>query len=93
MTENKMTMRIYDKVMDGAKSLTSIGLHTGLGRFDRKRGRVTRQLMVPHPTEHKTSNYFTYFSANNPYRVHGRFLHSTVPSSGTGFVLRARGQC
>lgn len=59
MTENKMTMRIYDKVMDGAKSLTSIGLHTGLGRFDRKRGRVTRQLMVPHPTEHKTSNYFT----------------------------------
>ena len=41
----------------------------------------------------KTSNYFTYFSANNPYRVHGRFLRSTVPSSRTGFVLRARGQC
>ena len=30
-----------------------------MGRFDRKRGRVTRQLMVSHPAEHKTSNYFT----------------------------------
>ena len=59
MTENKMTMHIYDEVMRDAKSLTSIGLHTGLGRFDRKRGRVTRQLLVSHPAEHKNSKYFT----------------------------------
>lgn len=58
MTENKMTMHIYDDVMRGAKSLTSIGLHTGLGRFDRKRGRATWQLLVSHPTQHKNTQYF-----------------------------------
>ncbi len=58
MTENKMTMRIYDEVMRDAKSLTSIGLHTGLGRFDRKQGRVTGQLLVSHPVQHKNTQYF-----------------------------------
>ncbi len=59
MTENKMTMHIYDEVMRGAKSLTSIGLHTGLGRFDRKRGQATGQLLVSHPAGHKNSQYFS----------------------------------
>ena len=59
MTENKMTMSIYDNVMrDGAKSLVSIGLHTGLGRFDRKRGCVTSQLLVSHPSNHKNTRFF-----------------------------------
>lgn len=59
MMENKMTMRIYDEIMRDAASLTSIGLHTGVGRFDRKRGRVTRQLLVSHPAEHRNTKYFT----------------------------------
>ncbi len=59
MTENKMTMSIYDNVMrDGAKSLVSIGLHTGLGQFDRKRGCVTSQLLVSHPSNHKNTRFF-----------------------------------
>ena len=59
MVENKMTMHIYDHVMcDGAKSLTSIGLHTGLGRFWRRPGRVTGQLLVSHPSWHKNTKFF-----------------------------------
>ncbi len=58
MTENKMTLGIYDEIMRGARSLTSVGLHTGLGRFDRKNGRVTSQLMVSHPQLHKNTKYF-----------------------------------
>ena len=58
MTENKMTMRIYDDVMCGAQSLTSIGLHTGLGRFDRKRGCVSAQLLVSHPANHENTQCF-----------------------------------
>lgn len=58
MLENKMALHIYDEIMRDAKSLTSIGLHTGLGRFDRKRGRVTGQLLVSHPAQHKKSQYF-----------------------------------
>lgn len=59
MTENKMTMHIYDDVMRDGESLTSIGLHTGLGRFDRRRGRVSRQLLVSHPAKHKNTEYFS----------------------------------
>lgn len=59
MIENKMTLSIYDDVMYGAKSLTSIGLHTGLGRFDRKRGFVTSHLLVSHPRTHKNTKYFS----------------------------------
>jgi hypothetical protein len=59
MTENKMTMHIYDDVMRGAKSLTSIGLHTGLGRYYRKRGQATWQLLVSHPEQHKNTQYFS----------------------------------
>ncbi len=58
MTENKMTLHIYDDVMRDARSLTSIGLHTGLGRFDRKRGRVSSGLLVSHPWGHKNTKYF-----------------------------------
>ena len=58
MTESKMTMCIYDEIMRDAKSLVSIGLHTGLGRFDRKRARVTGQLLVSHPKKHKNVDYF-----------------------------------
>lgn len=59
MPENEMTMRIYDKIMSGdAKSLTSIGLHTGLGRFWRKQGRVTGQLLVSHPLDHPNTRFF-----------------------------------
>ena len=59
MTENKMTLSIYDNVMRNAKSLTSIGLHTGLGRFDRKHACVTSHLMVSHPHAHKNTKYFS----------------------------------
>lgn len=59
MTENKMALSIYDDVMRGAKSLTSIGLHTGLGRFDRKRAYVSSHLLVSHPKVHKNTQYFS----------------------------------
>lgn len=59
MAENKMTMYIYDNIMSkDAKSLTSIGLHTGLGRFWRKSSRVTGQLLVSHPASHKNTKFF-----------------------------------
>ena len=59
MMENKMTMHIYDNIMrDDARSLTSVGLHTGLGRFDRKNGCVTSELLVSHPANHKNVQYF-----------------------------------
>ena len=53
MTENKMTMCIYDNIMQDAKSLTSIGLHTGLG------GYMSGQLLVSHPKNHKNTQYFS----------------------------------
>ena len=59
MTENKMALSIYDTIMSDVKSLTSIGLHTGLGRFDRKRGRVSSHLLVSHPAMHKSTKYFS----------------------------------
>ena len=65
--ENKMTMHIYDNIMTSdTQSLTSIGLHTGLGRFYRKRGIVTGDLMVSHPRAHSTTKYFDkVFCATN----------------------------
>ena len=63
MTENKMTLSIYDEIMRDAESLVSIGLHTGLGHFDRKMGRVTGHLMVSHPENHKSTRFMqTVFS-------------------------------
>ncbi len=59
MPENKMTLSIYDDVMCGAKSLTSVGLHTGLGRFDRRRAYVSSHLLVSHPHAHKNTQYFS----------------------------------
>jgi len=57
--ENRMTTHIYDRIMTpDAQSLTSIGLHTGLGRFDRRRGRVSAQLLVSHPAAHENTRYF-----------------------------------
>ena len=59
MVENKMAMHIYDDIMsDDAKSLTSIGMHTGLGRFWRRAGRVTGQLLVSHPAYHENTKFF-----------------------------------
>lgn len=59
LPENATTMRIYDDIMDGnAKSLVSIGLHTGLGRFYRKKAEVTSSLLVSHPETHKNTLFF-----------------------------------
>ena len=59
MTENKMTMNIYDDIMTpDTKSLTSIGLHTGLGHFNRKLGHVTGQMLVSHPMAHNNTRFF-----------------------------------
>ncbi len=59
--ENKMTLEIYDDVMQDADSLISVGLHTGLGRFYKKQGRATSQLVVSHPDEHKSTKKFILF--------------------------------
>ena len=57
--ENKMTMAIYDNVMTpGTKSLTSIGLHTGLGHFNRQAKSVTGQMLVSHPSWHENTRFF-----------------------------------
>lgn len=67
MIENEMTMKIYDNIMSSdAKSLTSIGLHTGLGRFWRKQKRVTGQMLVSHPSGHKNTRYFKSILAGLP---------------------------
>lgn len=58
MTENKLTMQIYDDVMRDASGLISIGLHTGLGRFYKKQGYVTTNLQVSHPVDHPNSVKF-----------------------------------
>lgn len=59
LPENKTTMRIYDNIMgDNAKSLISIGLHTGLGRFYRKQAEVTSSLLVSHPVRHTNTGFF-----------------------------------
>ena len=59
MPENVATMRIYDDIMDkNAKSLISVGLHTGLGRFWRKAAEVTGTLLVSHPETHKNTVFF-----------------------------------
>ena len=66
MVENKMAMRIYDDIVsDDAKSLTSIGLHTGLGRFWRRVSRVTGQLLVSHPLVHPNTQFFSKLTSNN----------------------------
>lgn len=58
MPENKMTMHIYDEIMQDAKSLISIGLHTGLGRFYKKMGAATLCLQVSHPSDHPNTVKF-----------------------------------
>lgn len=58
MQENKMTMKIYDDIMQDATSLVSIGLHTGLGYFDRKKAYASSQLLVSHPSEHNNTQFF-----------------------------------
>jgi len=59
LPENAATMRIYDDIMGkNAKSLISIGLHTGLGRFYRKKADVTSSLLVSHPETHKNTLFF-----------------------------------
>lgn len=58
MTENKMTLKIYDDIMKDATSLVSIGFHTGLGSFNRKRACASSQLLVSHPREHVNTKFF-----------------------------------
>lgn len=59
LPENITTMKIYDNIMkDNAKSLISVGLHTGLGRFYRKKAEVTGTLLVSHPETHKNTLFF-----------------------------------
>ena len=58
-TENKMTLKIYDHIMaDKACALTSIGLHTGLGRFIESRKTATSKLLVSHPENDWHSQHF-----------------------------------
>lgn len=64
MIENLMTMAIYDEIMRDADSLISIGMHTGLGRFYRKAGHVTSQLLVSHPGAHKNTRFFAELTPN-----------------------------
>jgi len=67
MIENKMTMDIYDTIMTpDSKSLTSIGLHTGLGHFDRKSGTVTGQMLVSHISGHENTHYFESILGETP---------------------------
>ena len=75
MTENKMTMHIYDEVMQDASSLLSVGLHTGLGRFDRKHAQVTSQLLVSHPRSHKNTVYFDDMFLATPVCADERAVH------------------
>lgn len=59
VTENLMTMQIYDEILSApATELTSIGLHTGLGRFYRRRGAVSAQILVSHPAAHRNTKFF-----------------------------------
>lgn len=78
MIENKMTLSIYDKIMRDAKSLTSIGLHTGLGRFYRKKGCVSAQLLVSHPSAHKNTKYFSDMLSGTPIVADERALNGPV---------------
>ena len=75
MTENKMAMHIYDEVMQDAASLLSVGLHTGLGRFDRKNAQVTSQLLVSHPRVHKNTVYFDDMFWATPVCADERAVH------------------
>ena len=59
MPENNAAMRIYDDIVGtNAKSLISVGLHTGLGRFYRRAAEVTGTLLVSHPETHKNTLFF-----------------------------------
>lgn len=58
MLENRMVVSVYDNIVKDAKSLLSIGLHTGLGRFYRKAGMTTAQMLVSHPSWHRNTRFF-----------------------------------
>jgi len=59
LPENVTTMQIYDDIVGkNAKSLISVGLHTGLGHFCRSRAEVTSSLLVSHPESHKNTLFF-----------------------------------
>ncbi len=65
--ENRMTMHIYDQIMNtDAQSLMSVGLHTGLGRFNLSRGYVSSQLLVSHPASHKNTQYLRDIFKSTP---------------------------
>lgn len=69
--ENRMTLRIYDEIMSdpATRSLTSIGLHTGLGRFNAARHSVSCKLLVSHPTVHPVSSRFRVMFKDSPIAI------------------------
>jgi hypothetical protein len=58
MPENLMTMKIYDEVMGKATSLTSLGIHTGYGRYYKSEGKTDKSLLVSHPSNHPNTRKF-----------------------------------
>ena len=79
--ENKMTLKIYDEIASNADSLTSIGLHTGLGRFNARRKYVTANLMVSHPANDWRSEHFRKIFGTGPIKI------QTDPHTATSPVL------
>ena len=80
MSENKIALQIYDYIMTpDAQSLVSIGLHTGLGRFNRKTGNATSEILVSHPVAHASSQYFkNVFGSSVPVVCDERAVHGPV---------------
>ncbi|MCM1294360.1 MAG: DUF2817 domain-containing protein [Muribaculaceae bacterium] len=77
--ENRMTMHIYDQIMNlGAQSLMSVGLHTGLGRFNQSRGYVSSQLLVSHPSLHKNTQAFYNIFKSTPVVADERAANGPV---------------
>ncbi|MDR0803775.1 MAG: M14 family metallopeptidase [Rickettsiales bacterium] len=57
--EHEMIMQIYNAVMSkNAKSLLSIGLHTGCGIFRPKTKIQSQDILVSHQTNHKNTEFF-----------------------------------
>lgn len=59
MPENLMTLAMYDEIMKDSTSLTSIGMHTGVGRYYTGYGKTDRSLLVSHPLEHDNTQWFS----------------------------------
>ncbi|MDR0726871.1 MAG: DUF2817 domain-containing protein [Rickettsiales bacterium] len=64
LPENHMTLAIYDEIMKDAASLTSIGLHTGVGRYYTGYGKTDKSLLVSHPLEHENTQKFAQLAGD-----------------------------